>query len=75
MQDDDAGMLMLPLLLLNGDLEFDDSGHDKDAFLAEAPDIIPTCVAGIYEFFWRNRSRGAKISVGGNRRRKDGQRR
>jgi uncharacterized protein len=55
MEHDDAGMLMLPLLLLNGDLEIDDSTDDEDAFLAEAPDMILMCIAGINEF-WRNRS-------------------
>jgi uncharacterized protein len=74
MEDDDAGMLMVPLLLLNGDLEFDDSSDDEDVFLVEAPDIIPTCIAGINEF-WRNRSRGPKVGVGGNRRRNGGRRR
>ena len=58
MENDDAGMLMVPLLLLNGDLEFNDEPDgavDEDAFLAEAPDMIPMCIAGINEF-WRNRS-------------------
>jgi uncharacterized protein len=38
---------------------------DEDAFLVEVPDIIPACVAGIYEF-WRNYQ---KPSYGRGRRR------
>ena len=51
-----AGIMMMPLLLLNGDATFDagpDGPVDRDAFLAEVPDIVPACVAGIHEF-WRN---------------------
>ena len=47
---------MMPLLLLNGDATFDagpDGPVDRDAFLAEVPDIVPACVAGIHEF-WQN---------------------
>ena len=51
-------MMMMPLLLLNGDAKLDVAGPDgpidEDQFLAEVPDIIPACVAGIYEF-WKNR--------------------
>jgi uncharacterized protein len=50
--DDRAGILMAPLFLLNGDLVLDDSVVDEDEILAEAPDMIPACVAGIHEF-WR----------------------
>jgi uncharacterized protein len=53
MDDDDAGTLMVPLLLLNGDIAFNDSMGDEDDFLAEVPDMLPTWVAGIHEF-WRN---------------------
>jgi uncharacterized protein len=74
MEDDDARMLMVPLLLLNGDLDFDDSGHDEDAFLAEAPDIIPACVAAIHQF-WRQRSQEGGNKVGRERRKKGGSRR
>ena len=51
-----AGIMMMPILLLNGDATFDagpDGPVDRDAFLAEVPDIVPACVAGIHEF-WRN---------------------
>ena len=66
-----AGIMMMPVLLLNGDATFDagpDSPVDRDAFLAEVPDIVPACVAGIHEF-WRNyqslrRSRGRSKSRG-----------
>jgi yecA family protein len=74
MDDDDAGMLMVPLLLLNGDLEFDDSEHDEDEFLIEAPDMIPTCIAGIHRF-WKSRSRMAAANVRRNRRRENNRRR
>jgi uncharacterized protein len=53
---DRAGIMMLPILLLNGDAELDagpDSAIDEDEFLAEVPDLIPACVAGIHEF-WKN---------------------
>jgi uncharacterized protein len=55
LMNDRAGILMVPLLLLNGDLEFGDGADgivDQDEFLAEASEMIPTCVAGIHEF-WR----------------------
>jgi uncharacterized protein len=70
-----AGMLMVPLLLLNGDLEFNDGPDgvaDEDELLAEAPDMIPTCVAGIHES-WRNHqkptSNRGRSQPGGRRRR------
>jgi len=47
--------------ILNGDLEPDsgpDGVVDEDEVLAEAADMIPTCVAGIYEF-WRDQSKQA----------------
>jgi uncharacterized protein len=50
LEDDEAGMFMMPLLLLNGDVEFDD-GANEDAFFVEAPDMIPTCVAAIHRFW------------------------
>jgi uncharacterized protein len=51
-EDERVGILMAPLFLLNGDLVLDDSVVDEDEILAEAPDMIPACVAGIHEF-WR----------------------
>ena len=57
-EDDRAGIMMLPILLLNGDAELNvgpDDAADKEAFLAEVPDIIPACVAGIHEF-WKGRA-------------------
>ena len=53
MEDDPAGILLAPLFLLNGDMELDDGAADEDELLVEASDMIPTCVAGIHEF-WRN---------------------
>ena len=55
-EHDRAGIMILPILLLNGDAELDagpDSAIDEDEFLAEVPEIIPACVAGIHEF-WKN---------------------
>ena len=54
--DDRAGILLAPLFLLNGDLEIADSTADENELLAEASDMIPTCIAGIHEF-WRNYQR------------------
>lgn len=71
-----AGMMMLPLLLLNGDAELNvgaDNTADEEAFLAGVPDIIPACVAGIHEF-WKDkrtyrkpRSNRGRSSPGGRR--------
>lgn len=69
LEDDDVGMLMVPLLVLNGDLELDYNEHDEDEFLAEAPDIIRMCVAGIQEFWKRHHRRPARSA---DRRRKGG---
>ena len=52
-EDDRAGILMAPLFLLNGDMEIADSAADEHELLAEASNMIPTCVAGIQEF-WKN---------------------
>jgi uncharacterized protein len=75
MENDDAGMLMVPLLLLNGDLEFNDEPDgavDEDAFLAEAPDMIPMCIAGIHGF-WQDHqkptSRRSRSRPGGRKHR------
>ena len=49
-----SGIMMMPILLLNGDATFDagpDGPVDRNAFLAEVPDIVPACVAGIHEFW------------------------
>jgi hypothetical protein len=43
--------LRLVDFLLNGDMEFDDVA-DEDKLLAQASDMIPTCIAGIHEI-WR----------------------
>jgi uncharacterized protein len=74
---DRAGIMIMPILLLSGDAQLDtgaDSAVDKEAFLAEMPDIIPACVAGIHEF-WKNSgthrkplSRRDRSSRGGRRR-------
>jgi uncharacterized protein len=58
MEDDRAGIMMLPILLLNGDAELNvgpDDAVDKEAFLEEVPDVVPACVVGIHEF-WRDRA-------------------
>ncbi len=65
-----AGVLMAPLFLLNGDLDIDDVG-DEDELMAQASDMIPTCIAGIHEF-WRNYgeppSRQGRSRSGGGKR-------
>jgi uncharacterized protein len=72
--DDDAWKLMVPLQLLNGDLDFEDE-EAQETFLSEAPDMIPVCIRGIHEF-WRNRNRSpVVVSVARSRRRTNGQRR
>ena len=71
LEDDAAGMLMVPLFLLDGVLEFDGGEHDEDAFLAEAPEMILTCIAGIHRF-WKSHHRRPARSA--DRRRKGGRR-
>jgi uncharacterized protein len=71
---DRAGIMIMPILLLNGDAELHagpDSTVDEEAFLAEVPDIIPACVAGIHEFwqsFRRPPSSRGRRSTRGRRR-------
>ena len=70
-EDDRAGILMAPLFLLNGDIKFDDSPIDEDELLAEASDMIPTCIAGIHEFWQSYRgppSSRSRSKSGGRRR-------
>ena len=75
--DDRAGIMMLPILLLTGEAEFDaapDGGLDEEAFLAEVPAIIPACVAGIHDFWKRKRTHrkpqaGSRRGNPGSRRR------
>jgi uncharacterized protein len=65
---DRAGIVLMPILLLTGDAEFDaglDSAIDHKEFMMEVSDIIPACVAGIHEFWRNNRShRKARTSRG-----------
>ena len=69
-ESDDAGILMTPLFLLNGDMEIDDAA-DEDELMAQASDMIPTCITGIHAF-WRNYrespSRRGRNGSGGRRR-------
>jgi yecA family protein len=71
MEHDRGSILMVPLFILNGDMEIDDAA-DENEFMAEASDIIPTCIAGIHEF-WRNYrkppSQRGRSRSGGDRRR------
>ena len=71
-------IMMMPLLVLNGDAEPDvgpEGAVHEDEFFAEAPHIIPACIAVIHEF-WKNHrgkqrppsSRG-RSRPGGRRRR------
>lgn len=76
MEDHRGGIMMMPLLLLNGDVGVGVGEHgasDEDRFLAEVPDIIPACVATIHEF-WRQR-RDSPTTGADRRRRKSGGRR
>jgi uncharacterized protein len=69
-----SGAMMMPFLLLNGDAELSvgsDGAVNEDGFLAEVPDIIPACVAGIHAF-WRSYH---KPSYGRGRTRTRGRRR
>jgi uncharacterized protein len=70
--------MMMPLLLLNGDAELD-AGPDgfvhEGEFLAEVPDIIPACVAGIHDFWKNHRGRGNPPSSRGRSRPGDRRRR
>ena len=52
-EDAHAGILMAPLFLLNGDMDIGDGGADENQLMAEAADMILTCIAGIHGF-WRN---------------------
>jgi uncharacterized protein len=70
-EDGRASILMAPLFLLNGDIELEDGAVGENELLAEASDMLPTCISGIHEF-WRNyqkplSSRGRSRS-GGRRR-------
>jgi uncharacterized protein len=72
-----GGMMMMPLLLLNGDAELDagpDGFVDEDKFLTEVPDIIPACIAAIHEF-WKNYRGKQKPPSSGDRRKPGGRRR
>jgi uncharacterized protein len=72
-----GAILMMPLLLLNGDVELD-AGPDvpvrTDEFLAKAPDIIPLCIADIHRF-WKNRRDDQKLPPHRGRSRPEGRRR
>jgi uncharacterized protein len=71
MKDDRVGMLMIPLLLLTGDIDFENDSTEEE-FLIEAPDMIPVCVKGICEF-WRSHNRKpVVINVTRSRRRGNG---
>jgi hypothetical protein len=66
-----VGMLMIPLLLLTGDIDFENDSTAEE-FLIEAPDMIPVCVKGICEF-WRSHNRKpVVINVTRSRRRGNG---
>ena len=71
MEHDRGSILMVPLFILNGDMEIDDAA-DENELMAEASDIIPTCIAGIHAF-WQNyrespSGRSRRRSGGGRRR-------
>ena len=59
-KDRKAGIMMEPFLVLNGDAELPagrDGAADEEKFMAEAPDLISTCVLGIHEFWKKSRGR------------------
>jgi uncharacterized protein len=58
--DQRAGILMMPFLLLNGDIGPDPGSDlaDDEQFFAEVPEIIPECLAGIHAFWQGRRDRG-----------------
>ena len=49
---------MTPLFLLKGDVKIADDAADENELLAEAADVIPTCVTAIRDF-WRSRRKPA----------------
>jgi uncharacterized protein len=72
MNDQRARVMMLPLLLLNGDAAIQvgpNEKADEDAFLAEAPDVIPACIIGIHKF-WQKRRESAAPGTERSRRTK-----
>ena len=69
-KDRKDGSMMEPFLVLNGDAELPngrDGAADQERFMAEAPDLISTCVLGIHEF-WKKSRRRRKISPRRDRR-------
>ena len=71
MDDGGAWKLIVPIMLLNGDLDFEDESAEE-AFLIEAPDMLPICVKGICEF-WRNRNRTpVVVNVARSRHKRNG---
>jgi uncharacterized protein len=78
-EHDRTGILIVPLLLLNGDIAFNSAPAGpltEEEFYAEAPDMIPTCIASIREF-WRHHKPKPKPMNGmtASRRRRSGRRR
>ena len=74
-EHDRTGILIVPLLLLNGDIAFNGGPTGtltEEEFLSESPDMIFACVSGIHEF-WKNRhkppSSRSRSRPGGRRRR------
>ena len=59
-----AGIMMEPFLVLNGDAVLPagrDGAADEERFMAEAPDLISTCVLGIHEFWKKSRRRSTSM--------------
>jgi uncharacterized protein len=69
-ESDGAGILMAPLFLLTGAMVIGDA-NDETELLAQASDMIPTCIAGIHEFWraYQKSSHGRGRSRSGGRRR------
>jgi uncharacterized protein len=59
-KDREGGIMMEPFFVLNGDAQLPagrDGDDDEERFMAEAPDLISTCVPGIHEFWKKSRGR------------------
>jgi uncharacterized protein len=54
MDSHDGWKLMVPFLLLSGDLKAESAVADEHELLAEMPEMIPACIKGISKF-WKSR--------------------
>ena len=71
-EDPEAQVALVPFMLFGRDEAFEEAfgdDFDEETFLAEVPDVIPACVAGIRDF-WRNRRSAAPATGKSTGRRK-----